>query len=271
MLEKKYGADHNGTYSYIDTITATAIPLTPFMMKEWAHAMYDGAATMNNPPNTVTFDHTVCKDLGFVSCHLAVLVGCFFMRPDHALPLPSMPGPKHHNKLASPVVNASSAVFNTPSKLERFLRVAERNGILGVVTFHPMLLEKGYGLDIMHLINVTDLVDIGMLPSDAICLKEYAHPHDETVHHNAIMLTQALPPASESTPPSKRLRFEKHFNDGGGNTVYGPAVRSGSWGEVDYTWWIYSKELSMYVPLPSNKVPYLKNTEFSQIITIFCP
>lgn len=39
MLEKKYGTDHDGTYSYIDPITATAIPLTPFMMKEWARAM----------------------------------------------------------------------------------------------------------------------------------------------------------------------------------------------------------------------------------------
>ena len=39
MLEKKYGTDHDGTYSYIDPVTATAIPLTPFMMKEWARAM----------------------------------------------------------------------------------------------------------------------------------------------------------------------------------------------------------------------------------------
>ncbi|KAF8265502.1 hypothetical protein EI94DRAFT_1436561, partial [Lactarius quietus] len=69
MLEKKYGTDHNGTYSYIDPMTATAIPLTPFMMKEWARAMYDGAATVNNPPNTVTFDHTVHKSsLGSHNC-----------------------------------------------------------------------------------------------------------------------------------------------------------------------------------------------------------
>ena len=39
MLEKKYGTDHDGTYSYIDPVTATTTPLTPFMMKEWARAM----------------------------------------------------------------------------------------------------------------------------------------------------------------------------------------------------------------------------------------
>ena len=39
MLEKKYITDHDGTYSYIDPTTASTIPLTPFMMKEWARAM----------------------------------------------------------------------------------------------------------------------------------------------------------------------------------------------------------------------------------------
>jgi hypothetical protein len=39
MLEKKYATDHDGTYSYIDPVTATVLPLTPFMMKEWAWAL----------------------------------------------------------------------------------------------------------------------------------------------------------------------------------------------------------------------------------------
>jgi hypothetical protein len=37
-----------------------------------------------------------------------------------------------------------------------------------------MLSEKGYGPDIMHLIGVSNLADIGMPPGDAIHLKEYA-------------------------------------------------------------------------------------------------
>ena len=42
-LEKKYGTDHDGTYSYIDPVTGTTIPLIPFMRKEWACAMVSSA------------------------------------------------------------------------------------------------------------------------------------------------------------------------------------------------------------------------------------
>ena len=121
----------------------------------------------------------------------------------------------------------------------------------------------------MHLISVADLVDIGMAPGNAIRLKEYAskwwnderrrvakRPRDmETVS----ISTLSIPPLAESTPPSKRLRFEKRFNDGGGMTVYGPAVKSGSCEDEDYTWWLYSKELKMYLQLPMNKVPVLED------------
>ena len=65
-------------------------------------------------------------------------------------------------------------LMNTPLKLEHFLQAAEQNGIPGVLSFHPMLSEKGYGPDIMHLISVSDLGNIGMAPGDAICLREYA-------------------------------------------------------------------------------------------------
>ncbi|KAN0131058.1 hypothetical protein V8E53_011191 [Lactarius tabidus] len=109
-----------------------------------------------------------------------------------------------------------------------------------------------------------------MAPGDAIRLQEYAsqwwtdecrcvakRPCEETAQ-NTNTSTRALPPVSEVTPLNKWLCFEKRFNDGGGMTIYGPAVKSGSWdNDADYTWWIYSKELKMYVPLPMGKVPVL--------------
>ena len=123
----------------------------------------------------------------------------------------------------------------------------------------------------MHLVSVSDLTDIGMPPGDAIRLKEYSSrwwteerqcvrkcPRDMHTTENPNMSPQALPLAADSTPPSKRLHFEKRFNDGGGMTVYGPAIRSGSWEDEDYMWWLYSKELKMYLPLPINKVPVLE-------------
>lgn len=39
LLEKKYANDHDAGYTYIDPITSDSVPLTPFMMKEWARAM----------------------------------------------------------------------------------------------------------------------------------------------------------------------------------------------------------------------------------------
>jgi hypothetical protein len=39
LLEKKYSNDHDAGYTYINPITSDSIPLTPFMMKEWARAM----------------------------------------------------------------------------------------------------------------------------------------------------------------------------------------------------------------------------------------
>ena len=163
------------------------------------------------------------------------------------------------------MANNSPAVFNTPSKLERFLRSAEQNGIPGVVSFHPMLSEKGYGPDIMHLVSVADLGNVGMAPGDAIRLREYASRWwtDERRHatkrpRDTEVSTQALPPVSKSTPPSKKLRFEKRYNGGGGLMTFGPAVKSGTLDDdVDYAWWVYSKELGMFVPLPMGKVPVL--------------
>jgi hypothetical protein len=39
LLEKKYSNDHDAGYTYIDSVTSDSVPLTPFMMKEWARAM----------------------------------------------------------------------------------------------------------------------------------------------------------------------------------------------------------------------------------------
>lgn len=39
LLEKKYSNDYDAGYTYIDPVTSDSVPLTPFMMKEWARAM----------------------------------------------------------------------------------------------------------------------------------------------------------------------------------------------------------------------------------------
>jgi hypothetical protein len=39
LLEKIYSNDHNAGYTYVDPTTSDSIPLTPFIMKEWARAI----------------------------------------------------------------------------------------------------------------------------------------------------------------------------------------------------------------------------------------
>ena len=39
MLEQEYSNDSDAGYTYIDSMTSESIPLTSFMMKEWARAL----------------------------------------------------------------------------------------------------------------------------------------------------------------------------------------------------------------------------------------
>ena len=39
ILEQEYSNDSEAGYMYIDSMTLESIPLTPFMMKEWAHSL----------------------------------------------------------------------------------------------------------------------------------------------------------------------------------------------------------------------------------------
>jgi hypothetical protein len=48
LLEKKYSNDHNAGYTYIDPVMSESILLTPFMMKEWAHAMVNCSSLILN-------------------------------------------------------------------------------------------------------------------------------------------------------------------------------------------------------------------------------
>ncbi len=186
------------------------------------------------------------------------------MQLDHAMPsTPKFP----NNPL---LVNASPVIINTPSKLERFLQAAENNGILGVFSHHSSLSLKGYGPDIMHHISVSNLADVGMPPGNAICLKEYASKWwTEKCQHGVKCpcnmetecqaSTSAPPPIVHTTPLSKHLCFQKCFNDGGEMTMYGPGIATGRREDnADYVWWVYSKDLKMYVPLLPDNVPIIK-------------
>ena len=160
-------------------------------------------------------------------------------------------------------------IFNTPSKLTCFLEAAEKNGIPGVQSYHATLSLKAYGPDILHLVNNADLAEVGISPGDAIRLKEYAsmwwmneqqrvakHPRELGNDHRGVSIPL---PAHSTTPLNKRLRFEKHYHKGGGMSISGRdiAKAASDYNGHDHSWWVYSKELKMFIPLPAGKVPVI--------------
>jgi len=75
LLKKEYSNNHDSGYTYIDAISSESIPLTPFMIKEWARALvsnlffshinilkidillqYDRSVSVSHPPSTATFN-----------------------------------------------------------------------------------------------------------------------------------------------------------------------------------------------------------------------
>jgi hypothetical protein len=59
LLEKKYSNDYDAGHTYIDQVTSDPIPLTPFMMKEWARAMVICSVIM--PALKLTYYHSMME------------------------------------------------------------------------------------------------------------------------------------------------------------------------------------------------------------------
>ena len=122
---------------------------------------------------------------------------------------------------------------------------------------------------IMHRISINNLVDVGMSPGDAIQLREYTSKWwaKECQHvakcpyipeHHAMPIQAAA--VDNSTPPNEYLHFEKCYNSGGCLTTYGRAIVDSKEGydeATNYIWWMYSKDLKMYIQLPPDKLPIL--------------
>ncbi|KAH9083598.1 hypothetical protein EDB83DRAFT_2511911 [Lactarius deliciosus] len=124
----------------------------------------------------------------------------------------------------------------------------------------------------MHLVNTGDLTEVGVSPGDAIWLKEFAsswwtdecrcvakqshEPETDKLNiDNYDAYIPVPPPIHNTTPLNKRLQFEKRYDDRGRMTAFGPNITNG--GQDDHTWWVYSRDLKTYVPLPPGKVPML--------------
>jgi hypothetical protein len=134
-----------------------------------------------------------------------------------------------------------SPVTNTPSKLLQFLKYAETHlGIPNPRSYEHCLEEMSYAPDILHLVDDCDLKDIAIKPGDIIRLKQnslqwlnsFASKRKQGNHT----------PSTPSTPPNKKVRFEKQFHDGGLARLYGPRiveVKGDELEDLPFNWFYY--------------------------------
>ncbi|KAJ7114795.1 hypothetical protein C8R44DRAFT_629617 [Mycena epipterygia] len=289
-IEKKYQNDHNAGYTYIDPKTGTSHPLTPQMMKEWCcamvcedrqfsvtqiedryHSNIQGSVLVSiRRPRQCSSSSSDVQGIGDVIGHLATivtaLVGCPV--PDSAVP--STPQ-RTHLTASTTAAAISSPVIPSPTKLLRFLEHAEAK--LGVTTsrnFESVMRTNGYGPDIIHLLDDQALVDCGFTKGDALRIKAGAgewwkgpdakrkrvqteEPGSGSGSGSTSSSTHHVPPTQNNvdvTPPSKKVAFERRYDDGGRERFYGPRLTPGRDGdETDTDTWFRSGG-GQWLPLP---------------------
>lgn len=126
----------------------------------------------------------------------------------------------------------------TPSKLHRFLQHAkDQLGVKNAKMYEAILNIKGYGPDILHLVNDKALIEAGLPHGDAICIKAGSQAWWKSADAKRKRSdTDEDDGASGSrTPPNKKVWYERVYKDGtGGNTFWGPVLVAGSSWHADY-------------------------------------
>ncbi|KAF8159097.1 hypothetical protein K438DRAFT_1942479 [Mycena galopus ATCC 62051] len=164
----------------------------PQLLKEWCRSIYDGEATINQPPLLKGFDPAkrqtalhpariaaginlpqgpAVSDVGYLANMITALVGAGAVGgPSKVLGLGAQPSTPNTKAKAPEITD--SPVLPTPTKLPRFLEHAEKTlGVSDARSFESVMRRNGYGPDIMHLVDNEALEDIGMSKGDVLRIK----------------------------------------------------------------------------------------------------
>lgn len=249
-------------------------------------SQYDGTTSSNAPPHSQTFDPinrkssvVPCRRLTSTStpghvpslldesalASISQILSSFAsIAQTQSSPSRHLPTTPTHSRIETqnPITSSPtvlSPIMNTPSKLSRFLKYAEAHlGIPNAQLYEQCLEEMGYGPDILHLVDDSSLKDIGIKPGDVIRLKQHSL---QWLNSSASKRKQGdRAPSAPSTPPNKRVRFEKRFHDGGLARLYGPRIVEAEGDELEglpFDWFYYCKARDAWVPVPPGCVPVL--------------
>jgi hypothetical protein len=130
-----------------------------------------------------------------------------------------------------------------------------------------VLADKGYGPDILHLVDDKALCTLGIPAGDVLRLKQAAPLWWKVEPGRALKRRHEVLEGSpaeklQETPPNKEMRFEKCYLEGGSWTLFGPGTMEGDVDpNTDFTWYFYLKDLKMTLPLPHGLVPILDGEE----------
>jgi hypothetical protein len=243
---------------------------------------YDGSVSVSHPPSTATFDPVnrrsslrtrlqvprpshldsastsalsqgtgASGDLAHISQIISSVVSmaCIPSKP------PTTPRRRRASSSASIIC---SPTRNTPSKLSRFLEYAETNLSVENARLHEESLRMlGYGPDILHLVDDAVLKNVGFTPGDVIRLKQNSQQWWNSKDAKRKRVNE-VPPV-QSTPPNKRVAFEKRYHDGGCYRVYGPRMVEDDkfTPATDLDWYYFCKARDEWVPLPYGHAPVL--------------
>jgi hypothetical protein len=213
---------------------------------------------MSTPGQMAPLDESALTSISQILSSFASIAQTKSGQSSHQLPTTP---PHSRNPIASST--AHSPVVNTPSKLLRFLKYAETHlGIPNAQLYERCLEDVGYGPDILHLVDDSDLKDIGIKPGDVIRLKQNSL---QWLNSSASKRKQCdHMPSVPSTPPNKKVRFEKRFHDGGLARVYGPRIvedEGDAIEDLSFDWFYHCEARDAWVPVPLGYVPVLDHDD----------
>jgi hypothetical protein len=160
-----------------------------------------------------------------------------------------------------------SPVLPSPSQLTRFLVHAETNlGVQDATLYESPLRRKRYGPDILHRVPDKALEEVGILPGDAIRLKDGA-----VVWWNGPNAKRKRVDGDEdaSEPPTKRdsadsVAYERRFDDGGGCHFSGPPMVGGDYYVPGETLWYKCTARKDWFPVPRGYTVIMEEEEENQ-------
>jgi hypothetical protein len=119
----------------------------------------------------------------------------------------------------------------------------------------------GFGPNILHLVEDGVLKDVGFTPGDVIRLKQNSQQWWNSANAKRKWVCHTPSPV-QSTPPNKRITFEKRYHTGGTYKLYGPKMIEGEFSsDTDFDWFYFCRARDVMVPLPFGYVPVLDSEE----------